>query len=311
MPKEIALISVPFSQDRHLVGTGQAPDALFAAGLPDRLASLGLTIAYTQRMTDDPSTTLRTSPSATLRTSPSATAGAGPSAALRTDLGEGTMLERLGRLQEHVAEAVAEALDHKLLPVILGGDCCNAIGVWSGITRTRDPQKTGVVWFDAHGDWNTEETSLSGYIGGMPYATICGYGNAPLRQAARLAKPARTQNCALVGARDLDPPEAALMKTTQLTVLDAEGARRDHSLAAKALSNVQTFYLHFDIDVLDLKEAPGVNYPAPGGLSSDEAIRICRDLIANRGVGQFVGDWDKFSGFAEYDRFTREWLKEK
>ncbi len=258
MPKEIALITVPFSQDRHLVGTGQAPDALFAAGLPDRLAALGLTIAYTQRMTDD------------------------PSAALRTGLGEGTMLERLGRLQEHVAEAVAEALDHKLLPVILGGDCCNAIGAWSGITRRHNFQKTGVVWFDAHGDWNTEETTLSGYIGGMPYATICGYGNAPLRQAARLVKPAPTQNCALVGARDLDAPEAALMKTTQLTVLDAEGARRNHSLAAKALSNVQTFYLHFDIDVLDLKEAPGVNYPAPGGLSSDEAIRICRDLIANK-----------------------------
>lgn len=258
MSKEIALITVPFSQDRYLVGMGQAPDALLAAGLQERLAANGLKIAYVQRMTDD------------------------PSAALGKNLGEGTMLERLGRLQDHVAEAVSEALGHKLLPVILGGDCCNAIGAWSGITTTHDPQKTGVVWFDAHGDWNTEETTLSGYIGGMPYATICGYGNAGLRQAAGLTKPAPTPNCALIGARDLDPPEEALMKTTQLTVLDVEETRRTHSLAAKALSNVQTFYLHLDIDVLDLKEAPGVNYPAPGGLKSDEVIRICSDLIANK-----------------------------
>lgn len=246
----LTLLPVPFNQDKHRNGMGQAPQALFDAGLLERLAALGVHVEYIEEA--------------------------------ENNLGEGELLTRLGRLQNIVCDDIYDSLKKNHLPVLLGGDCCNALGMWGGLTHARPNLKIGVVWFDAHGDWNTEETSLSGYIGGMPYATICGYGNAGLRLAAGLAKPAPTQNCALIGARDLDPPEEALMKTTQLTVLDVEGARRTHSMAAKALSNVQTFYLHLDIDVLDLKEAPGVNYPAPGGLKSDEVIRICSDLIANK-----------------------------
>lgn len=246
----IALISVPFSQDKHLQGMGGAPQALRATGLMAHLAESGVHVAREVTLADN--------------------------------LGEGDMLTRLGRLQANVAEAVAAALESRLTPVILGGDCCNAIGMWSGIRRARPNLSVGVAWFDAHGDWNTEETTISGYIGGMPYAAICGYGNAGLRRDAGLAKPAQTKQCALLGVRDLDAPEKTLLDTTAVAVLEAEQVRRDLSPATRALAGVDAFYLHFDMDVLDLAEAPGVNYPAPGGLSSDEAIRLIRELLTHK-----------------------------
>ncbi|MBI3241394.1 MAG: arginase family protein [Chloroflexi bacterium] len=252
----LSLISVPFSQDQHLRGMGQAPGALRSAGLLARLAERGLRVARDVTLADV--------------------------------WGEGDMLTRLGRLQAGVADSVAQALSDGHTPVILGGDCCNAIGMWSGIARARSNLKVGVAWFDAHGDWNTEETTLSGYIGGMPYAAICGYGNAALRRDAGLTKPAATKHCALLGARDLDPPEKALLDTTTVTVLTTEQIRQSHASALHALAGADVLYLHFDVDVLDLNEAPGVNYPAPGGLSSDEAIRIARDLIAAKPLLAFT-----------------------
>lgn len=249
---DIALIPVPFSQDKFREGMGQAPDALLApkSRLMERLRAKSIKVASTE--------------------------------ILRGGLGEGDMLARLGRLQAAVAQSVTEALEHEHLPVILGGDCCNAIGAWSGITRARPGLTIGVVWLDAHGDWNTEETTLSGYIGGMPYAAICGYGNAGLRQAVGLTNVAATERCSLLGVRDLDPPEKVLLDTTKVAVLTTEQVRQELAPAMRALAGVDAFYLHFDIDVLDVRKAPGVNYPVPGGLSSDEAIRMARDLIATK-----------------------------
>ncbi|MBI5348493.1 MAG: arginase family protein, partial [Chloroflexi bacterium] len=269
--QSVVLLSVPFNQDKHLSGMGNAPQALFDAGLLERLAAIGVHVEYTEEV--------------------------------ENNLGEGEMLTRLGRLQNIVCDDVYDALKKNLFPLILGGDCCNALGMWGGLThalaRGWNPKsptsdnvlparsargasqdvesyKIGVVWFDAHGDWNTEETSLSHYIGGMPYAAICGYGNKKLRDDVGITHAAQTDHCVLIGARDLDKPEEALMKTTHLTVLPPDQARRDLSAAKKVLERVDAFYLHFDIDALDLTEAPGVNYPAPNGLTSDEAIRMVR-----------------------------------
>ena len=244
----ITLHSVPFNQDKYRNGMGNAPRALFDAGLLERLAAIGVHVEYTEEV--------------------------------ENNLGEGDMMTRLGHLQNIVCDDVYDALKKNLFPLLLGGDCCNALGMWGGLTHARPDLKIGVVWFDAHGDWNTEETSLSHYIGGMPYAAICGYGNKKLRADVGITQAAQTDHCVLIGARDLDAPEEALMKTTHLTVLPPTQARRDLSSTKKVLERVDAFYLHFDIDSLDLSEAPGVNYPAPNGLTSDEAISIVRELRA-------------------------------
>ncbi|MEK7440168.1 MAG: arginase family protein, partial [Chloroflexota bacterium] len=246
--QSVVLLSVPFNQDKHRNGMGNAPQALFDASLLERLAAIGVYVEYTEEV--------------------------------ENNLGEGEMLTRLGRLQNIVCDDIYDSLKKNHFPVLLGGDCCNALGMWGGLTHARPNLKIGVVWFDAHGDWNTEETSISHYIGGMPYAAICGYGNKSLREAIGITRAAQTDHCVLIGARDLDKPEEALMKTTQLTVLPPAQARHNLSPAKKVLEKVDAFYLHFDIDSLDLSEAPGVNYLAPNGLTSDEAIHFVRELRA-------------------------------
>lgn len=252
MPVEVALIAVPFDQDQYLQQMGKAPEALLEAGLVERLAARRVHV--------------------------------GQMVTIEDDLGEGDMLTRLGRLQQRLADAVAGALQAQLLPIVLGGDCCNALGVWRGIERGMPMLTAGVAWFDAHGDWNTEETSLSGYVGGMPYAAICGHGNAGLREAVGIGRPAPEQLCALIGVRDLDVPEKALLDSTGVTVLSSEQAREDYSAAVNALTVIDAFYLHFDVDVLDPGIAPGVTFPTPGGLSVEQAVNIARGLIANKPV---------------------------
>ena len=242
----IALIGVPFDLDQHEQGMGLAPGALRAAGLIERLAASGVEVVR--------------------------------DVTLGGDLEPGDTRARLGRLQAEVAEVVAAVCREGLIPVLVGGDCCNAIGVWSGLTDARPDANLGVAWFDAHGDWNTEETTLSGYPGGMPYAAICGHGSADLRDAAGLVRSAVPERCALLGVRDLDQPEAELLASTPVTVLDAETLRQDRP--ETILAGVDALYLHLDVDVLDTRIAPGVAYPIEGGLTVDDVVEQVRRLAA-------------------------------
>src|SRR6185503_7860496 len=97
-----------------------------------------------------------------------------------------------------LAGAVADAHRAGSLPVILGGDCLVAIGAAAGLRRALGSD-FGVAWFDAHGDFNTPETTLSGYLGGMPLACACGRGLSILRQAAGLDRPVEEANVVMVG----------------------------------------------------------------------------------------------------------------
>lgn len=249
-PIAIALIAVPFDQDQHRVRMGNTPQALLDAGLRQRLA---------ERQVD---------------------------VQMQVEIGgghhKGDLVHRIGVTQQRVAGAVAEALRHQLLPVVLGGDCLNAVGVWAGIQAGLPDLTTGVAWFDAHGDWNTEETSTTGYLGGMPFAAICGYGNARLRAQAGVERIAPPQLCAAIGVRDLDEAEEQLMRSTPLAILTADQARSDYSAAVDNLTVIDAIMLHFDMDVLSLDEAPSVTHPVPGGLSIVEAVTIARGLIANK-----------------------------
>lgn len=216
---------------------GQAPEALLAAGLVAGLEADGHTVRVAERP---------------------------------VDLGEGDRLTRIGRNGDLLAEAVAEARRAGALPVVLGGDCLVAIGVVAGLRRAAAPE-FGIAWFDAHGDFNTPATTISGYLGGMPLACVCGRGLEELRAAAALTAPVAEAQVALLGVRDLDPAEAALLDTTPVRRYPP-AAIADYRAAAWPT------YLHFDIDALDLSLAPGVNYPAPGGLSLPAALAAGRQV---------------------------------
>jgi arginase len=234
---DLSLIPSPFSLDQFRQGIGQAPDALLAAGLVDQLRAAGHTVTVVERS---------------------------------FDLGAGGRLERIGRNLGQLAAAVAGAARAGALPVILGGDCLVAIGVVAGLRRVLS-KEFGIAWFDAHGDFNTPETTITGYLGGMPLACCCGRGLAELRAAAGLEQPMAEAHVALLGVRDLDPAEKDLLDGTPVR-------RFPPAEIARFTADARPTYVHFDIDALELALAPGVNYPAPGGLALEAALQAARQV---------------------------------
>jgi arginase len=177
--------------------------------------------------------------------------------------------DRLAVLYGEVADAVADAAGRGAAPLVVSGDCLSALGVVAGLQRTvGDP---GVVWFDAHGDVQTLETTTSGYLGGLPLRLLAGYR--PELIATRLGlRPVPARRMMLAGARDLDPPEVSYLEDVQMPRSPVAGLETV-DLPAGPL------YVHLDMDVLDPAEAPGLRYPAPGGPSAAEVADALHLLL--------------------------------
>lgn len=185
------------------------------------------------------------------------------------DLAAGDVWGRLAALYGAVAEAVADAARGGGLPVVLSGDCTTALGTVAGLQRAGEV--AGIVWFDAHGDVQTLETTASGYLGGLPLRLLVGYR--PELAAARLGlRPVPEREILLVGARDLDPPEVSYL---------AGAAIRRREIADLGPADLPDgpFYLHLDLDVIDPAEVPGLRYPAPGGTSPARLAGALRWLL--------------------------------
>lgn len=234
---DITLIYVPYDLDEHRVGMGLAPEALKDAGLLECLQAEKI---FVKQELETP-----------------------------TDLGEGDRLSRLSCLVAAISELVTQAHANDTLPVIIGGDCLSAIGVCSGLQNSLGNRKLGVAWFDAHGDFNTPQTTLTDYLGGMPLACICGHGLDDLRQNAGLAHPVSEAHVLMLGVRNLDPLEEELLDSTPITRLTPTEVNPDKSSEAAShhFRDVSGVYLHLDIDAIDPLEAPGVNYRTPNGVS--------------------------------------------
>jgi len=162
-------------------------------------------------------------------------------------------------------DAVADALSAR--PIALGGCCCTHVGAARGLARRVD--RLAVVWIDAHGDLNTPETSPSGNLWGMPFRMLLDGG---------VVAP---EDAALVGARNLDPPEQSFVAATGI----------DDSLE-RALAGVDAAYVALDLDVLDPSEVD-VLIPEPGGPSPGEIEELVHDIagrtpIAGMGVTGFL-----------------------
>jgi arginase len=165
-------------------------------------------------------------------------------------------LARMSMLHQALADRVEAAVAAGQRPVSIAGDCCTAIGVLAGLQRAGiNPT---LIWFDAHGDFNTPETTPSGFLGGMPLAMMVGRGDATLPKAVGLA-PLPENQVILTDARDLDPGEAAALAQSAVTVLTEPA-----DLLARDLPD-GPLYVHFDVDVVALEESPAQNYPAAGG----------------------------------------------
>jgi arginase len=191
------------------------------------------------------------------------------------DLPEGEVWPRLVGLYDRVAAAVAANAPAEAVTTVLSGDCTVSIGVAAGLQRAGiDPS---VVWFDAHGDVHTLETTDSGYLGGMALRFLMGYR--PESIAAPLGlRPVPAERAALVDARDLDPAEADFLATSPLRRLAIADLAADDLPEGPLLVNL-------DLDTLDAALLPGLRYPATGGPDAAALLRAFKTVV---GTGRVV-----------------------
>jgi arginase len=194
-----------------------------------------------------------------------------------------------------LAERVRVSVDAGRFPVVLSGNCGAALGAIGGICAPKPEEAIGVVWLDAHGDFNTPETTPSGFLDGMALAALVGRCWTGPSAAIAGFRPVAEADVVLVGARDLDAGEAALLARSRVVRVGAEPIRTDGVAAALGpaldalAARVRRAYVHIDLDVLDPALVGRANdYAVPGGLSVAEAVDVVREVAARcalAGVG--------------------------
>lgn len=181
-----------------------------------------------------------------------------------------------------IYDAARQAVADDVMPIFLGGDHSIAIGTIGGVTHDTD---SGVIWIDAHGDFNTPETSASGNIHGMPLATLLGQGHDELVNIGRSGAKLKPENVMLVGLRDLDMKEQQIILDSgvgyyTMRDIDERGISAVMTEAVDRLSNVNRLHVSLDMDGLDPEVAPGVGTPVPGGLTYREA-HLAMEVLAD------------------------------
>ena len=185
-----------------------------------------------------------------------------------------------------VGGAVATSIQGGRFPLVLGGDHSLSVGSIRGAAKHK---KLGVIWVDAHADFNTSKTTPSGNIHGMPLAALCGLGDPRLTSLWDEKPPVLDpKRVAEIGARDLDPGEKQNLREAGVMVQSMEQIDRFGMVAAiekcieRVSRDVDGIYVSFDMDSLDPRHAPGVGTPVPGGLTFREAHLAC-EMIAETG----------------------------
>ncbi|MHA2103958.1 MAG: arginase [Candidatus Hodarchaeales archaeon] len=196
-------------------------------------------------------------------------------------------LDHIMETSELMKGKISEIYAEESFPLILGGDHSINIGTLAGL-RNNVKGKIGLIWVDAHGDFNTAETTSSGNIHGMPFAVATGRGDKKLLDIGN-SPTVSEENCVLIGARDVDYSEGQLLNESEVTVftmkdIDEKGFARVANQAIEiATSNVDHLHFSFDIDALDPTEAPGTGTSVPGGLTYREA-HLLAELVHNSDI---------------------------
>lgn len=195
-------------------------------------------------------------------------------------------LEPIVRVSEELANIVTSILQEGEFPLILGGDHSIALGSISGVAKIH--KNIGVIWIDAHADFNTNQTTPSGNIHGMILSALAGIGHNSLTNVGGWQPKIHTESIVIVGARDLDSSEQALLREHSIHVFTmseidqlgiSEVMRQALTIAGDHNDGI---HLSLDMDALDPKEAPGVGTPVRGGLTYREA-HLAMELIADSG----------------------------
>ena len=202
-----------------------------------------------------------------------------------TDQGETRtrFLEEIVEVARRVGAMVSEGMAEGCLPLILGGDHSLSVGSVGAVAqhfRARG-ESIGLIWVDAHADMNRPETTPSGNVHGMSLAVLLGHGHARLVELFGATPDVRAENVSVLGARELDAGETALISELGVRVftmseIDERGVAVCMEEALKrACDGTSGFHLSFDLDVLDPRVAPGVGTPVQGGLTYREGHLVC------------------------------------
>jgi arginase len=258
----IHIIGVPSDLGASKRGSDMGPNAIRYAGLEERLRELGHTVVDEGNL---PVPLRETPPFSNPK--------------LKNLESILTVCETLATRVEHVYAAGG-------FPLIIGGDHSLTLGSATGAARARG--SIGVLWVDAHGDFNTDETSPSGNIHGMPLAALVGRGDKRLVELGDFSPKVDPAHIAIIGAHDIDATERALLRQACIHVftmkeIDREGMR---AIMAQALeitaSGTNGLHVSFDMDAVDPNIAPGVGTRVTGGLTYREA-HLLMELIYDSG----------------------------
>lgn len=196
----------------------------------------------------------------------------------------GDAVEDLGRLNGKIADAVSAARRSGSIVMMTGGDCTHITGVVGGLQDAHGPTlKLGLVWFDAHGDFNTPNTSLSGMLGGMPVAVCAGLAFPRWREASHITTPLPTNRIALVDVRNLDEAEAALIHATDAVIASvAPGfpGERLETAIERLSEQCDAVYLHIDADILDESLVPSHGTKEPNGPNIEQTLTAIDTVMA-------------------------------
>ena len=191
----------------------------------------------------------------------------------------------LGKLGGQVAAAVAEARRQDKGVLMTGGDCTHITGVVGGLQDAHGIEaRIGLVWFDAHGDFNTPNTSLSGMLGGMPVSVCAGLSFPQWREGSHVVSPLPTDRILMVDVRNLDEPEEQLVRATAVTIARvADGFNGDVDLetaVTQLAHRCDVLYLHIDSDILDESYVPNHGTKEPDGPSMDQVAAAIETVMA-------------------------------
>lgn len=264
--KIIDLIGFPMDLGAGRRGVDMGPSALRIAGLAEKLRNLGYTV------NDEGDIDIMIMESQHI------------------DNPKLKYLDEILKTCDILAGKVEKILDDGHFPLITGGDHSMAIGSVAGIAAhcKKNDLRLGVIWIDAHADMNTDETSPTGNIHGMPLAASLGIGHPALTGFYGITPKISAENCVIIGARSIDMEERINIKKAGLQVytmtdVDKLGILRViNRVLEKFNKTVDHIHVSFDCDSLEPNLAPGVGTPVPGGLSYREA-HLLMESIADCG----------------------------
>lgn len=250
--RELSIIGVPCDYGQQRRGVDMGPSAMRYAGLQERLTTLGYSVI------DE----------GDIRVKDPVSHG--------EDDGNLLNLEEVIEVSTGLAEKVSDVIVKKRMPLVLGGDHSIAIGTLAGLAAHY--KKLGVIWFDAHADLNTPDTTPSGNIHGMPLATSLGLGHARLTSILNEGPKIQKENIIIIGGRSIDEGERLLIKELGIKIytmheIDRLGMAHvmEESLRYLQARHVDGVHLSLDLDALDPLYTPGVGTPVPGGITYRES----------------------------------------